>query len=348
MKKTLETFKKKKGVNDSNEGTLTTISVGDDGDELFLSVRKTTDYVKSVGNNKRKEEEDLIIDSLSPDNLATIVELLDDWLETDSKPQFTAEIESIDGKYTKEIPSAGMGGTPRTTNQEFEEIQIKVDESYADFHFWDEQEREFRGLSIPAAKKYTRGTPSGYNHILTLNQFFHEFFQYQFDGDPASVGITTEAKKEIGPVQKVEKIFENFDKISRQLSQRDRDRDPLILEDEHDVQYLLHAILRIDFNDIRDETYLKQHSTVSPRIDFLLEEHEIGIEVKYASKRNDAKELRNQLFEDKEQYRGDPNCQTLLCFIYDPDRVLTNPVELEKDLSESQDNLLTRLTVTQS
>jgi hypothetical protein len=58
------------------------------------------------------------------------------------------------------------------------------------------------------------------------------------------------------------------------------------------------------------------------------------------------KRIRSDLAEDKEQYRKDSNIGTLLCFIYDPEYQIKNPVEFETDLSESPSNLTTRVTIT--
>jgi len=118
------------------------------------------------------------------------------------------------------------------------------------------------------------------------------------------------------------------------------------MHDEYDVQYLLHGQLKIYFDDVRAETSTERHSSVSPRIDFLLEQHSIGIEVKRASDSMTPKRIRSELAEDKEQYRKDSNIETLLCLIYDPSHEIRNSVEFEADLADSPSNLTTLVTVT--
>ncbi len=47
--------------------------------------------------------------------------------------------------------------------------------------------------------------------------------------------------------------------------------------------------------------------------------------------------LRDQLIVDIAQYKGHPNCKNLICFVYDPEERIDNPVELENDLSTNKD-----------
>jgi hypothetical protein len=43
--------------------------------------------------------------------------------------------------------------------------------------------------------------------------------------------------------------------------------------------------------------------------------------------------LISQLTEDKERYHSHPDCQALVCFVYDPTGVCDNPTALENDVS---------------
>jgi len=61
----------------------------------------------------------------------------------------------------------------------------------------------------------------------------------------------------------------------------------------------------------------------------------IAIEVKMTRKNLGQKELVNQLAIDILRYQAHQDCQTLICFIYDPDGFCSNPKVLESDLSKS-------------
>jgi hypothetical protein len=57
------------------------------------------------------------------------------------------------------------------------------------------------------------------------------------------------------------------------------------------------------------------------------------------------REVIEELTVDKAQYRTHPDCETLVCFVYDPEKRLTNPSALESDLSEVEDRLTTKVVV---
>lgn len=73
----------------------------------------------------------------------------------------------------------------------------------------------------------------------------------------------------------------------------------------------------------------------SSRIDFLLKDVKIAVEAKMTRKNLGQKDLVNQLAIDILRYQVHQDCQTLMCFIYDPDGFCSNPKVLESDLSKS-------------
>lgn len=78
----------------------------------------------------------------------------------------------------------------------------------------------------------------------------------------------------------LERIFMRFYKIARQLRNRHDNRQTLSIEDEYDVQDLLHALLHLYFNDIRPEEWTPSYAGKSARVDFLLKNEKTVIEVK--------------------------------------------------------------------
>ena len=61
------------------------------------------------------------------------------------------------------------------------------------------------------------------------------------------------------------------------------------------------------------------------------------IEVKKTRSNLKDKKIGEQLFIDKANYKGHKNCDTLVCFIYDPDNYITNPSAIINDLKEISD-----------
>src|SRR3990172_7400109 len=100
------------------------------------------------------------------------------------------------------------------------------------------------------------------------------------------------------PLLQIERILDRFHLVVRQLESRHENRPTLIISDEYDVQDLLHALLRLYFEDIRPEEWTPSYASGSSRMDFILSDHDIVIEVKKTSARTQTKNLANELIID--------------------------------------------------
>ncbi len=136
------------------------------------------------------------------------------------------------------------------------------------------------------------------------------------------------------PLGKLEHIFKRFHKVARQLRARHDNRPTLTITDEYDVQDLLHAILKLFFTDIRPEEWTPSYAGASARMDFLLKNEEIAVEVKKTRESLKAKTLGEQLIVDITKYKEHPHCETLICFVYDPEGIIGNPEGLKSDLEK--------------
>ncbi|WPQ62647.1 hypothetical protein SIO70_30255 [Chitinophaga sancti] len=58
-----------------------------------------------------------------------------------------------------------------------------------------------------------------------------------------------------------------------------------------------------------------------------------------------AKEVGSQLIEDIARYQMHPDCETLLCFVYDPEGLIGNPAGIENDLSKDDGNIKVRVYI---
>ena len=135
------------------------------------------------------------------------------------------------------------------------------------------------------------------------------------------------------------KIFNNFHICYGQLQRRYSKRKTLEIKDEYDVQDLLHALLKLHFDDVRPEEWTPSYAGNSNRMDFLLKEEEIAIEVKMTREGLKDKHLGEQLIIDIAKYKEHPNCKTLYCYVYDPNWYIRNPRGIEKDLSGMKENI---------
>lgn len=136
----------------------------------------------------------------------------------------------------------------------------------------------------------------------------------------------------------LDRICSRFDTAVRQLRYRYNKRPTLDVDDEHDLQDLMHSLLKVFFNDIRPEEYSPSFAGAASRIDFLLKEEQILFEAKMSRPNLNAKELGEELIVDIERYKVHPDCKFLYCFVYDPKHYIKNPHGIENDLNRAHPN----------
>ena len=143
----------------------------------------------------------------------------------------------------------------------------------------------------------------------------------------------------------IEKLCLRFHAAARQLQGRHDNRPTLTINDEYDVQDLLHALLRLHFDDVRAEEWTPSYAGSGSRVDFLLKAERIVVEVKKTRPTMKARDLGEQLIVDRERYRKHPDCDTLVCFVYDPDGRIGNPAGIERDLEEHPGPMRVRVII---
>ena len=136
-------------------------------------------------------------------------------------------------------------------------------------------------------------------------------------------------------------IFSHFYRVARQLRCRYNNRETIKIEDEYDVQDLLHALLLLYFDDVRAEEWTPSYAGKSARMDFLLKNERAVIEVKKTRQGLTDKELGDQLIIDVDRYKVHPDCERLICFVYDAEGRIGNPNGLMTDLNNQHDGFAT-------
>lgn len=143
----------------------------------------------------------------------------------------------------------------------------------------------------------------------------------------------------VNPLSSLNIISDRFHKVVKQLRKRHNNQTTLDVKDEYDVQDLYHALLSLFYEDIRPESYVPEYAGGNSRIDFVLKNEDIAIEIKKSRKSLKSKELGEQLIIDIDRYKVYPNIDSLYCFVYDPDGWIDNPVGIENDLSGVREGL---------
>lgn len=115
-------------------------------------------------------------------------------------------------------------------------------------------------------------------------------------------------------------VFLNFSNAIQKIIQNRRKGHPeFLIKDEYDVQDILYVIIKSFFPNMRDEDPIPKVGGKSTKIDLILREENILIEVKMI-KEKDSNETHfiEQLKVDFESYHECVWLKKLFCFVYDP------------------------------
>jgi hypothetical protein len=136
------------------------------------------------------------------------------------------------------------------------------------------------------------------------------------------------------PLDTVRLICRRFHAVATQLSARHQKRPTLTISDEYDVQDLWHALLRLNFEDVRPEESTPSFGGGAARMDFLLKKEQIVVEPKMTRADLRDKALSDQLIQDVARYGNHPDCRKVVFFVYDPQGFVKNPNGVISDIQK--------------
>jgi REase_DpnII-MboI len=140
-----------------------------------------------------------------------------------------------------------------------------------------------------------------------------------------------------GALRLLERICRRFDHFVRSLQKRHAGRPTYAVTDEYDVQDLVHAILLLHFDVIIPEDAVPARAGNKSRLDFLLKRERVVVETKMTRKGLDQSAAHDELIADRDRYKAHPDCDVLVCLVYDPARIFHNPAAFEHDLNSDTD-----------
>jgi hypothetical protein len=158
------------------------------------------------------------------------------------------------------------------------------------------------------------------------NRALSEFFNVQEADEVANVSLDAQ-------IARLRNILRNFHAFYKELTRRYNNRTSIVVKDEYDVQDILRALLMLHFKVVKPEEYTPSHAGKASRIDFLLHDEELAVEVKMTRDDLRDKEIGDELLIDIGRYKIHQKCKKLVCFIYDPRELLKNPQALQSDLA---------------
>lgn len=134
-------------------------------------------------------------------------------------------------------------------------------------------------------------------------------------------------------------LADSFHRVAVRLRTRRTGREPLLIKDEYDVQYIMGVLLEMQFEDVRPEEWAPSYAGSASRVDFFLKKESGFVETKMTRDGLTDRKLGDELIIDIEHYKQRPDCKSLLCFVYDPEHRLRNPRGLENDLTKQHGSL---------
>lgn len=102
---------------------------------------------------------------------------------------------------------------------------------------------------------------------------------------------------------------------------------------ERDLQDVVFLILRSVFHDARREEWTPSAAGNAKRIDINIPEARIAVEIKFVRDGRHARHVADELRVDIESYHSHPACGLLFAVVWDPNRYLADPHQIERDLT---------------
>lgn len=258
--------------------------------------------------------------------------------KSDAIAKLQRQIEQIESVRHKARFSAEFKKWHRDTEVAIENIFGADTRHLKDFNDISYNLGAFSG-STPDQKFQERFLKGLDDAIQILSSMIEEISEYW---DQTATGSFSFEKNKIACL---ERLCDRFHLVVRQMRSRHADRTTLNVEDEYDVQDLLHCLLFVEFEDIRAEEWTPSYAGGSARVDFLLKQESIIVEVKKTRSSLGAREVGDQLLIDIGRYQSHPDCRTLVCFVYDPEGRISNPRGIETDLTRKVNDLDVRVFI---
>lgn len=148
-----------------------------------------------------------------------------------------------------------------------------------------------------------------------------------------SVGLVEFTGVHLDAVKTVIAVGERFRLVERELGRRHGKRPTIEINDEYDAQDLFRSLLKLFFEDVRPEDYSPTNSGASTRIDFVLPEFGLAVELKYARDSLTTAKLGEELVIDRARYAARGEIKHLVCLVFDHDGKISNPRGVEGDVS---------------
>ncbi|MEK9140158.1 MAG: hypothetical protein AAB308_03800, partial [Nitrospirota bacterium] len=148
-----------------------------------------------------------------------------------------------------------------------------------------------------------------------------------------SIARVIESTLDQDPLNLIRKVCLRFHSVARQLRLRRDYRPTLEVDDDYDLQDLLCALLKVEFDEVATDEWTPPYTGGAARTTLLVNRDQIAIVAKKTGPGVTTKELADQVAADSAYYRTQGRCTTIFFFMYDPEGRIGSPKRLETTLT---------------
>jgi len=159
------------------------------------------------------------------------------------------------------------------------------------------------------------------------------------------IQIDAHVKTRENSVTLLDRLANGFHSLVSQLTEGQQANQSFFIADEHNLQNLFLALLKVFWDDVRPEEPTPSYAGKSSRADFLIKSQQIMVELKMTRRGLADKKIGDELIIDIDRYKKHPDCKTLFCFVYDPGLRLKNAFGIEDDLSGKREGIDVKVVV---
>jgi len=123
-------------------------------------------------------------------------------------------------------------------------------------------------------------------------------------------------------IESILAVIDGFPRSVGILSNRYDHRAPFPVDDEYDMQDLLHALLIPIVPDCVREDPASKVAGKSSKLDFTSKRYRLGIEAKFVRDAKHAPKVREELLIDEATYHTHPFVDTVIAFVFDPRKAM--------------------------
>ncbi|MCP9470772.1 MAG: hypothetical protein NNA31_12325 [Nitrospira sp.] len=151
----------------------------------------------------------------------------------------------------------------------------------------------------------------------------------------SSFSSLPKADSECDSLRLVRKICLRLHAVACQLRLRNDARPTIEIQDDHDVQDLLRALLKMEFDDVGVEEWTPSYAGNTALPALLLNGEHIAVVAKKTRPGLTTKELAERIAADAAFHAARRQPGTLFCFVYDPEGRVGSPKQLETELADA-------------